>query len=117
MGCLAKGNPGPRDGREDDGEADGLVRAGRGDRRVESAQRMAAVVGRPLLVLDAARRQLESHRVDRRLPGALRDGAVRVAGPPVELVRNAHSGIVGDYLLWIVARTPLIGGIWASTLP
>ena len=37
-------------------------------------------------------------------------------GPPVDAIRAAHSGVVGDYLLWIVAGTALIGGIWAFTL-
>ena len=36
---------------------------------------------------------------------------------PVRVLRTAHSGIVGDYLLWIVAGTAVIGGIWAFTLP
>jgi len=51
----------------------------------------------------------------RRLPEA-----VRRAGPavraPVEVVRGAHTGIIGDYLVWIVAGTAVIGGIWAFTL-
>ena len=38
-------------------------------------------------------------------------------GPPVEVLRAAHSGIVGDYLVWIVAGTALIGAVWAFTLP
>ena len=51
-----------------------------------------------------------------RLPGALRRGARRLLGPPVGIVRAAHSGIVGDYVLWIVAGTALIGAVWAFTL-
>jgi hypothetical protein len=42
--------------------------------------------------------------------------AGRTIGRPVEAVRAAHSGIVGDYLLWIVAGTVAIGGVWAFTL-
>jgi len=51
-----------------------------------------------------------------RLPLVLRRAATRAVGPPVDAIRAAHSGIVGDYLLWIVAGTALIGGIWAFTL-
>jgi multicomponent Na+:H+ antiporter subunit D len=52
----------------------------------------------------------------RKLPAAVLRGARRTIGPPVDLVRHAHSGIVGDYLLWIVGGTALIGAIWAVTL-
>jgi multicomponent Na+:H+ antiporter subunit D len=51
-----------------------------------------------------------------RLPGAIRSGAVRVLGRPIEVLRAGHSGIVGDYLLWIAAGTGVVGGIWALTL-
>ena len=51
-----------------------------------------------------------------RLPVGVRSVASRALGPPVDAVRAAHSGIVGDYLLWIVAGTVLIGGVWAFTL-
>jgi multicomponent Na+:H+ antiporter subunit D len=52
----------------------------------------------------------------RRLPELVYTTAARALGPPVELVRNAHTGIVGDYLLWLVIGTSLIGGFWALTL-
>jgi multicomponent Na+:H+ antiporter subunit D len=52
----------------------------------------------------------------RRLPGAVCRAAARSIGPPIDVLRSAHSGIVGDYLLWIVAGTALIGAIWAFTL-
>ena len=52
----------------------------------------------------------------RRLPDAVRRVAARTVGPPVEAVRHAHSGIVGDYLLWIVAGTAVIGAVWAFAL-
>jgi multicomponent Na+:H+ antiporter subunit D len=51
-----------------------------------------------------------------RLPSWLRRTASRTIGPPVDVIRAAHSGIVGDYVLWIVAGTALIGAIWAFTL-
>ena len=50
-----------------------------------------------------------------RLPGIVRAAARTVAGP-VEILRSAHSGITGDYLLWIAAGTAVIGAIWAVTL-
>jgi multicomponent Na+:H+ antiporter subunit D len=51
-----------------------------------------------------------------RLPFSLRRPAWRALGPPIGVVRAAHSGIVGDYVLWIVAGTALIGAVWAFTL-
>jgi hypothetical protein len=27
-----------------------------------------------------------------------------------------HSGIVGDYVMWITVGTALLGGVWALTL-
>jgi multicomponent Na+:H+ antiporter subunit D len=52
----------------------------------------------------------------RRLPELLLRMAARTLGPPVHVLRAAHSGIVGDYILWIAAGTALIGGIWGITL-
>ena len=52
----------------------------------------------------------------RRLPDALRAAAARTLGPPVNLVRSAHTGVVGDYVLWIVLGTTVISGVWALTL-
>lgn len=52
----------------------------------------------------------------RRLPALVRDLGARTLGPPVEVVRSAHSGIVGDYLLWLTIGTAVIGGVWAVTL-
>jgi multicomponent Na+:H+ antiporter subunit D len=51
----------------------------------------------------------------RRLPDAL-CRALRFLLTPVEIVRSAHSGIVGDYLLWLVGGTALVGAVWAFTL-
>ena len=36
--------------------------------------------------------------------------------PPLHALKAAHSGIIGDYLLWIVLGTTVIGGVWAITL-
>jgi multicomponent Na+:H+ antiporter subunit D len=51
-----------------------------------------------------------------RLPFSLRRPAWRALGPPIGVIRAAHSGIVGDYVLWIVAGTALMGAVWAFTL-
>jgi len=51
-----------------------------------------------------------------RLPELLRSESARVLRPPLEIVRAAHSGIVGDYLLWLTVGTAVIGGVWAITL-
>jgi multicomponent Na+:H+ antiporter subunit D len=37
-------------------------------------------------------------------------------GPPVRVLRAAHSGIIGDYVMWIVVGTAIVGGVWAVTL-
>jgi len=41
----------------------------------------------------------------------------RLVQAPLDAIRDAHSGIVGDYLLWIVGGTAVIGAVWAFTLP
>jgi multicomponent Na+:H+ antiporter subunit D len=51
-----------------------------------------------------------------RLPGLARDAVGRVVMPPVQVLRAAHSGIIGDYVMWVVVGTALIGGAWALTL-
>jgi multicomponent Na+:H+ antiporter subunit D len=51
-----------------------------------------------------------------RLPRAVRSRAAAALGPPVSILRAGHSGIVGDYLLWIAAGVGIVGGIWAFTL-
>jgi multicomponent Na+:H+ antiporter subunit D len=50
------------------------------------------------------------------LPRALRAGGRWSLAPPVELVRRAHTGVVGDYLLWLAVGTVAIGAVWAATL-
>jgi len=52
----------------------------------------------------------------RRLPVMARAAAGRWLGPPVGALKAAHSGIVGDYLLWIAFGTAVLGGVWALTL-
>ena len=52
----------------------------------------------------------------RRLPRTALDGAGRLLAPPGRALHAVHSGIVGDYLLWLCAGTVVIGGVWAFTL-
>jgi multicomponent Na+:H+ antiporter subunit D len=51
-----------------------------------------------------------------RLPRPLREAAARVLRPGIELMRDAHSGIVGDYLLWLATGSVVIAGVWAYSL-
>jgi multicomponent Na+:H+ antiporter subunit D len=51
-----------------------------------------------------------------RLSEALRLAGGRVAGPPLAVLRGVHSGVIGDYVMWITVGTALLGGIWALTL-
>jgi multicomponent Na+:H+ antiporter subunit D len=52
----------------------------------------------------------------RRLPRAALDTAARVVAAPAHILRVAHSGIIGDYVLWLAAGTVLLGGVWAFSL-
>jgi multicomponent Na+:H+ antiporter subunit D len=52
----------------------------------------------------------------RRLPELARVVGGRVAGRPVEVLRGAHTGVAGDYVMWLTVGTAVIGGIWAITL-
>jgi hypothetical protein len=47
-----------------------------------------------------------------RLPRAVIAVGSRTLGRRVEVVRAAHSGIVGDYLLWLCAGTVLLAAAW-----
>lgn len=51
-----------------------------------------------------------------RLRGAVYDGAARVVGPAVAGLKAVHSGVIGDYVMWLTVGTALIGGVWALTL-
>jgi hypothetical protein len=46
----------------------------------------------------------------------LRRAAGRIAEPPIAVLKEAHSGIIGDYVMWITVGTALLGGVWALTL-
>jgi multicomponent Na+:H+ antiporter subunit D len=52
----------------------------------------------------------------RRLPDVICRAAGAGIGPPLELLRRAHSGIIGDYLVWLAAGAAAIGAVWAFTL-
>ncbi|HLY86022.1 MAG TPA: proton-conducting transporter membrane subunit [Gaiellaceae bacterium] len=52
----------------------------------------------------------------RRLPELVL-GPLRAAlGPPIALLRAAHSGVIGDYVAWITVGTAVVGGVWALLL-
>jgi hypothetical protein len=42
---------------------------------------------------------------------------LRAACPrPILVLKGLHSGVIGDYVMWIVLGTALVGGVWAFTL-
>jgi multicomponent Na+:H+ antiporter subunit D len=47
-----------------------------------------------------------------RLPRGVTTAGAWALGRPVELMRSAHSGIVGDYLLWLGAGTLALAAAW-----
>jgi multicomponent Na+:H+ antiporter subunit D len=51
-----------------------------------------------------------------RLPRPYLRGGGRLLGPPIAALKAAHSGIVGEYVMWITAGTALMGAVWAFTL-
>jgi len=51
-----------------------------------------------------------------RLPRLVTVAATRTLGRPTELVRAAHSGIVGDYLLWLCAGTVVLAAAWLAAI-
>ncbi|HJQ74374.1 MAG TPA: hypothetical protein VJ814_05780, partial [Gaiellaceae bacterium] len=52
----------------------------------------------------------------RRLPSAVSAVAARTLAPPIAILRAVHSGVVGDYVMWITVGTALVGGVWALLL-
>jgi multicomponent Na+:H+ antiporter subunit D len=52
----------------------------------------------------------------RSLPAAVRARGARLLEPPVGALKAVHSGIVGDYVMWITLGTAVLGGVWAITL-
>ncbi len=52
----------------------------------------------------------------RRLPRAVSAGAGRLLSPPIRVLRELHSGVVGDYVTWVAVGTALVGGVWGLLL-
>ena len=52
----------------------------------------------------------------RRLPQAAREVATRLLLPPLDGLRALHSGVVGDYIMWVTVGTAVTGGVWALVL-
>jgi multicomponent Na+:H+ antiporter subunit D len=46
----------------------------------------------------------------------LRREIPRVLAAPIHVLKGAHSGVVGDYVMWLTVGTALIGGAWALAL-
>ncbi|HJU36611.1 MAG TPA: proton-conducting transporter membrane subunit [Gaiellaceae bacterium] len=51
-----------------------------------------------------------------RLPRALFVAAERTLAPPIRVLHALHSGVVGDYVTWVVVGTAVTGGVWALLL-
>jgi multicomponent Na+:H+ antiporter subunit D len=52
----------------------------------------------------------------RRLPKLVRREAGRVIGPPAEMLKALHSGVVGDYVAWLTFGVAALGGLLALTV-
>jgi multicomponent Na+:H+ antiporter subunit D len=52
----------------------------------------------------------------RRLPQAVAVAAGRALAPPIQVLRDLHSGVVGDYVTWVAVGTAVLGGVWALLL-
>jgi multicomponent Na+:H+ antiporter subunit D len=52
----------------------------------------------------------------RRLPHVLSVVGMRTLSPPIRILRELHSGVVGDYVTWVAVGTAVLGGVWALLL-
>jgi multicomponent Na+:H+ antiporter subunit D len=52
----------------------------------------------------------------RRIPAAARSVGTRWLEPAVDGLKTLHTGVVGDYVMWITVGTAVVGGVWALTL-
>jgi multicomponent Na+:H+ antiporter subunit D len=52
----------------------------------------------------------------RRLPRVVSRTARRTLAPPVHVLRELHSGVVGDYVTWVAVGTAVVGGAFALLL-
>ena len=50
------------------------------------------------------------------LAGLYRRRLPRALAPPIRVLRELHSGVVGDYVTWIAVGTAVMGGVWALLL-
>jgi hypothetical protein len=42
--------------------------------------------------------------------------AERTLAPPIRVLRDLHSGVVGDYVTWVAVGPAVTGGAWALLL-
>jgi multicomponent Na+:H+ antiporter subunit D len=52
----------------------------------------------------------------RRLPRVVQAVSERTLAPPVRVLHALHSGVVGDYVTWVVVGTVVTGAAWALLL-
>ena len=52
----------------------------------------------------------------RRLPRLVSQTARRTLAPPIHVLRELHSGVVGDYVTWVAVGTAVVGGTFALLL-
>jgi multicomponent Na+:H+ antiporter subunit D len=52
----------------------------------------------------------------RRLPRVVARAARRTLAPPIHVLREVHSGVVGEYVTWVAVGTAVVGGVWALLL-
>ena len=52
----------------------------------------------------------------RRLPQTVSAVAERSLAPPIRVLRELHSGVVGDYVTWVAVGTAVTGAAWALLL-
>jgi multicomponent Na+:H+ antiporter subunit D len=52
----------------------------------------------------------------RRLPRFVSLTARRTLAPPIHVLRELHSGVVGDYVTWVAVGTAVVGGAFALLL-
>jgi hypothetical protein len=50
------------------------------------------------------------------LPRLVEAAGGRALGPPVRGLHALHSGVVGDYVTWVVVGTAVTGAAWALLL-
>jgi multicomponent Na+:H+ antiporter subunit D len=51
-----------------------------------------------------------------RLPELVRALGARVLEPAIQSLKAVHSGVPGDYVMWLTLGTAVLGGVWTLTL-